>query len=676
MQKFSRLDYEEAKSVEWLLTNGKGGYASSTLAGCNTRRYHGLLVAATGHDRRLVWAKAEVSLYLAGASFFLGANEYLEETIHPRGYRYLLSAEVDPVRVKRYYQVGKILFSESITMAPGANLTIINYHLIDAPCEVELVIDPLVNQRSYHHVTQGELPLVVRGGQNHCLVSLPEREEKLLLILAGGEFFQEEDWYRNFYYSLENARGLEDWENHFCPGHFRIKLEPGEETQLAGGLVRTEQDLKLIEEADYFQVLSQKRRNQETYFQHLQKHWEEKGVSYRQVEAIDPILWPRLLQLADGCRSFLVEIEGHQDIVAGYPWFTQWGRDSMISLPGICLVTGNYQAARKILLSYAEHIQAGLVPNRFQEEGGAAYNTVDAGLWFIISLFEYLVQTQDREFMKQVWPRVVEIITSYFRGTRYNIHADGTGLLFAGEPGFQLTWMDAKIGAEVVTPRMGFPVEVNALWYNALQIGAKLASQMGRSDLAFRWGETADLLQQTFSREFWNHAEGCLYDLITPSGEKDPAIRPNQLLAVSLPHPLISKEKAKSVVEQVWRHLYLPGGLRSLAPGDPNYHHRYQGTPAERDAAYHQGTAWVWLLGPFIRAYLKVNDWSKEAVWRGKLLLDPVLANLREAGVGHLSEILEPEYPHEPRGCPAQAWSEAEVLRAYIEDVLPPLCRT
>lgn len=667
----AKLTFAEAVAQEWWLTNGIGGFAAGTLAGCLTRRYHGLLTAGLPSGaRRLFWAKLETTVKCGDRQLDLATNEFSDGTMHPTGYRHLLSAQVDSDSLQRFYAGQGLIIAETITMVPGVNATLVEYEVVTAPAPVELVLIPLVNQRDYHEITLEQLPLAIEYSERECLVRLADAAERLALVASRGEFLAEPDWYYNFHYRIERCRGLSDQENHFRPGRFRVVLAPGERVQITGEVLSGQRKASGWQIAD---ILERRRQRKKLYHAQVEAYWQRYNITRQKITDNEQWLWRRLLTLADAARNFIVQIGNRQDIIAGYPWFTSWGRDTMISLPGLCLVTGEHETARQILLSYAEHIRGGLLPNRFQEDGGAAYNTVDASLWFVVAVYHYLRATEDHQFLGRIWPAINAVIRAYLTGTEYNIRATSLGLIFAGSPGVQLTWMDAKVGEWVVTPRHGCPVEINALWYNSLQIAALLAGQVGRSDLAFRYEATAELVQQSFAREFWNDERGCLYDLILPDGQKDPAIRPNQILAVSLPFPLLSRERSRQVVQRVFEHLYTPGGLRTLAPGEPEYRPRFAGPAPERDAAYHQGTAWPWLTGQFIKAYLRVADYAPAAVRAARLLLNPLVISLAEAGLGYISEIMEPEYPFAPRGCPAQAWSVAEVLRAYVEDILPYL---
>ena len=356
-------------------------------------------------------------------------------------------------------------------------------------------------------------------------------------------------------------------------------------------------------------------------------------------------------------------------MIAGYPWFGDWGRDTMISLPGLTLVTGRYDEARGILRAYAQSVDQGLLPNRFPEAGEAPeYNTADATLWMFHAVHEFLRYTCDYEFVRaELYPVLTDIISWHERGTRHGIKLDTDGLLHAGAPGMQLTWMDVKIGDWVVTPRAGKPVEIQALWYNALRVMQGLADFFGDTGQSSSYASLADRIQTRFPGVFWNEAAGCLYDVIADAGP-DPSIRPNQIFAVSLPYPLLTGEKALRVVEVVEWELLTPYGLRTLSPHDPNYRGRYAGDARSRDAAYHQGTVWAWLLGPFLTAYVKVHGGTEQARGRVDSYLNSMRGHLQQAGLGQISEVFDGDLPHRPAGCIAQAWSVAEVLRAYSED--------
>jgi predicted glycogen debranching enzyme len=374
--------------------------------------------------------------------------------------------------------------------------------------------------------------------------------------------------------------------------------------------------------------------------------------------------------LAAAADQYIVSRGDQKTVIAGYHWFSDWGRDTMIALPGLTLPTGKHEVARSILRTFAKHVDQGMLPNRFPDAGETPeYNTVDATLWFFEAARAFLAYSGDLEFVRnELYPVFAAIISWHARGTRYGIKVDPSGLLNSGEPGIQLTWMDAKVGDWVVTPRRGKPVEIQALWYNALCIMEDLARRFGDEAGQKRYRHMAALAHWAFNRLFWNAENGCLYDVVN-GGPPDASIRPNQIFAVSLPHSMLSPERARSVVEKVQEHLLTPYGLRSLAPSDSQYRGRYMGDPSSRDGAYHQGTVWPWLLGPFITAYVKVNGASEAARRQAEEWLASLKDHLSDAGLGHVSEIFDGDAPHRPCGCMAQAWSVAEVLRAYVEDI-------
>jgi len=374
--------------------------------------------------------------------------------------------------------------------------------------------------------------------------------------------------------------------------------------------------------------------------------------------------------LAAAADQFIVARGDEKTVIAGYHWFSDWGRDTMIALPGLTLVTGRAEAAKSILLAFARHVDRGMLPNRFPDAGEEPeYNTVDATLWYFEAVRALLYYTDDYQFIQtHLYPALAEIIDWHVRGTRYGIKVDEDGLLASGEPGVQLTWMDARVGEWVVTPRQGKAVEIQALWYHALRVMERLAHEFNDAAGEERYGRMAERAEQSFNRLFWNEAAGCLFDVVD-GDMRDGSIRPNQIFAVSLPHSMLARERAQGVVEVVGRELLTPYGLRSLAPNDPRYRGRYEGDPSSRDGVYHQGTVWGWLMGPFITAYLKVNENSQEARDQAARWLEAFSGHLREAGLGQVSEIFDGDAPHHPRGCIAQAWSVAELLRAAAEDV-------
>jgi predicted glycogen debranching enzyme len=466
-------------------------------------------------------------------------------------------------------------------------------------------------------------------------------------------------WYGNFEYDRERERGLDFQEDLFQPFTLTLNLAAGER---AAVLASTEP--RTAASAEGLRRAETARR---------------KALGAVLVEVPG---WPAgacPTSLARAADQFLVEVPGWQakacptrrsTIMAGYHWFTDWGRDTMISLAGLTLATGRPETARAILLSFASVTGRGMLPNRFADAGGAPeYNTVDATLWYFEAIRAYAARTGDLGLVRDhLYEVLAGMISWHERGTRYGIRVDGDGLLQAGEPGTQLTWMDAKAGDRVVTPRRGKPVEIQALWYNALRVMEDLAGRLGREVQRAHYASLAERAMSAFAEQFWNGAEGCLFDVVD-GGRADASIRPNQIFAVSLFHRMLPRERAASVVETVRRHLLTPYGLRSLAPSDPQYRGRYEGDPLSRDGAYHQGTVWPWLLGPFIEAYLRVNESSEEARRQAAEWLSPLLEYLDGEGTGQLPEVFDGDAPHRAGGAIAQAWSVAELLR--IREMIP-----
>jgi predicted glycogen debranching enzyme len=646
-------DLEVALHREWLETNGLGGFASSTIIGLNTRRYHGLLVAATKPPvgRLVLLSKVEETLVIDGKRFDLSANRY-PGVVHPQGFRYLREFRLDPFPVFTY-EVEAIEIEKSVLMIHGENSTVIHYRLTKnnhpgSPKKMELEIRPLIAFREYHGTTHenGGINSAVQERTGLATVTPYEGLPSLHFAHNAIELRKTGDWYRNFEYDVERERGLDSSEDLFNPFvlHFDLRL-----------------------------------RRQASIIASTQPHDVAQAVEYRRAEITRrrkalvacPVEDNLIQSLAAASDQYLVSRGDEKTVIAGYHWFGDWGRDTMIALPGLTLPTGKYDVARSILRTFAKHVDQGMLPNRFPDAGETPeYNTVDAALWFFEAARAYLVYTGDLEFVRdELYPVFVDIISWYARGTRYGIKVDTSGLLDSGELGVQLTWMDAKVGDWVVTPRRGKPVEIQALWYSALCMMEDLANRFGDEVARKRYRHMAAVAHWSFNRLFWNEELACLYDVVN-GGPPDASIRPNQIFAVSLPHSMLPRDRAQRVVQKVEEHLLTPFGLRSLAPSDPQYRGSYAGGPTERDGAYHQGTVWPWLLGPFISAYVKVNGGSEEARRQAHAWLFPLESHLAEAGLGHVSEIFDGDAPHRPCGCVAQAWSLAEILRVYFEDVM------
>src|SRR3984957_732758 len=653
-------DLEAALRREWLETNGLGGFASSTIIGLNTRRYHGLLVAATKPPvgRLVLLSKLEETLFIDGKRFDLSANRY-PGVVHPQGFHYLKQFRLDPFPVFTY-EVESIEIEKSVFMIHGENSAVIHYEVRknnrpEVPKSLRLEIRPLIEFRDYHGTTH-ENGVINPGVQErsglasvtpyHGLPSLHLAHDAIQLRRTG-------DWYRNFEYDAERERGLDCSEDLFNPFALCFDLR----------LRRQASIIASTEQRDVIQAVEYRRAE---------------ITRRRKALMASPIEDGFAESLTAASEQYLVSRGNEKTVIAGYHWFGDWGRDTMIALPGLTLSTGKHDVARSVLRTFAEHVDQGMLPNRFPDAGETPeYNTVDASLWFFEATRAYLAYTGDLEFVRdELYPVFADIISWHVRGTRYGIKVDDSGLLASGEKGAQLTWMDAKVGDWVVTPRRGKPVEIQALWYNALCIMEELANRFGDEGARKRYRHMAAIAQWSFNRLFWNEKLGCLYDVVN-GGPPDPSLRPNQIFAVSLPHSMLSRDRARSVVEKVEEHLLTPFGLRTLAPSDPQYRGCYTGGPTDRDGAYHRGTVWSWLLGPFITAYIKVNGGSEKARRQAQAWLSPLESHLGDAGLGHIPEIFEGDAPHRPCGCIAQAWSVAEIFRVYIEEVrgLPPSAR-
>ena len=645
-------NWDESSRREWLVTNGIGGYASSTLSGANTRRYHGLLVPAFSPPlgRAVLLSKVEEEVRVEDQLYQLSANKY-PSVVQPQGFRHLNYYNSRPVPCFTYiFHEETVVLEKRVWMPHGQNTVYLQYTLVKAPEPLRLGIVPLLAYKDYHseqHRWDGFLGVTTAEGEGKVqFLAYPTAHPLHMAMPPNFAFSEHSGWFFNFEHPREQERGLDSTEDLFCPGRFDGLLSAGQTVTFVATVEAeppTEAEAALkAEEARQHKLLVR-----------------------TDVSCADK-LYETLVLAAD---QFVIEKSDRvprATILAGYPWFADWGRDTMIALPGLCLTTGRFDIAREILSSFAGAVHNGLLPNRFSDNGGGAeYNTVDASLWFFHAVYAYAEASGDWEFAQnEMLPVLQKMLQSHIEGTDYHIGVDpADGLLHAGEPGVQLTWMDAKVGDWVVTPRIGKPVEINALWHNALCVTSKLAERAGQVDLAADCHRRADLVKASFGAAFWNPAANCLFDVIGDDGQPDASLRPNQIFAVSLPFPVIEGEKAKSVVETVAKHLLTPFGLRTLAPGSPEYRPVYgPGDPTYRDGAYHQGTVWPWLLGAFADAHLQV--YGDKAKTRS-LLKSLLSGGLTEYGVGSLAEIFDGDVPHAPNGCPAQAWSVAEILRAF-----------
>ncbi len=647
-------DLRVAECREWLVTNGIGGYASGTVSGVLTRRYHGLLIAALNPPlgRTLLLSKLDETVVYDDRDYPLYTNRYVDAsglTIDPHGYRQIEQFAVEGGIPVWRFAIADAVLEKRVWMARGENTTYVQYRLVRGTRSLKLSIRALVNYRDYHGDTQGCWEMAIDRVAHGLKITADPEATPFYLLSLKGEISPAQVWHHNFDLAMERERGLCDRENHLHAGTLEMILKLGESlTVVASRSAMPNLDGNIAYE-------------QQRSYEHQIL---EKFNTKQNAEMPD---WIRQLVLA--ADQFVVD-RAHVDnpfgktILAGYPWFSDWGRDTMISLPGLTLVTGRPEIARSILRTFARVVDRGMLPNRFPDAGDVPeYNTVDATLWYFEAIRLYYRETGDLALLQELFPVLAEIISWHCQGTRYGIHVDDRdGLLFAGESGVQLTWMDAKVGDWVVTPRIGKPIEVNALWYNAVRSMGWFARCLGQPDREYE--VLADRTLVGFDR-FWNDELGYCYDVIDGPAGNDGALRPNQIFAVSLVGEgwaaLLSPSRQRAVVEMCGRKLLTSYGLRSLSPDDPAYQGHYGGDQLRRDGAYHQGTVWGWLLGAFVMAHWQV--YGDRELARSFLL--PMADHLRARGVGSLGEIFDGDEPIVPRGCFAQAWTVAEVLRAW-----------
>ena len=611
--------------------------------------------------RYVLLSKLEETLLIGDRSYELGTNQY-PDVIHPQGYRYLVDFRLDPFPTFSY-RVSTLASEErkgvvaqpkqdvelekTVFLVHGENTAVIEYKLrspVDA--KVTLQLRPLVAFRDYHSLTHENSALRPICDYNPTLVSFNPYPDLPRLHLSHNAQSTDANgqWFLNFQYACERERGLDFNEDLFNPCLLTFNL--------------ASDSARLIAALDFVDIA--------------------RAAELRQAEiarrvaicAQSPSENSFVEQLTVASEQFLVDRGEHKSVIAGYHWFSDWGRDTMISFAGLSVPKHRAAVARDILRTFAQSVDHGMLPNRFPDAGQTPeYNTVDATLWFYEAIRVHLARTNDLAFIRdELYGILADIIDWHIRGTRYNIHVDTDGLLYSGAEGVQLTWMDAKVGNWVVTPRRGKPVEIQALWYNALCIMEDLAARFGDELGRRRYATYAALARWSFNRIFWNGKLSSLYDVVN-GADRDPSVRPNQILAASLYHSMLSAERAKAVVAIVQQQLLTPYGLRTLAPSDPNYRGRYAGDQTSRDRAYHQGTVWPWLLGPFITAYLRVYGRGEDTRRRAQAWLEPLRAHLLDRGTGQISEIFEGDAPHRPVGCIAQAWSIAEVLRVCVDDL-------
>jgi len=630
---------------EWLETNGLGGWAGSSIIGCHTRRYHGLLVAATKPptERMLLLSKLDETVIMNNERFELGTNLYNGNNIHPHGYKNISSFSKG-IFPEWLYEVNGLILKKTIAMVHGENTTLVLYEVIRAKDVFTLELLPLIAARGYHSLQHSTTNIFWDVQfENGIFRNQPHKTAPAIFIsVPNSTYHHHPSWFYRFNYPVEKYRGLDYEEDLFNHGTISVTLKEGDQL----GVIVSTQD-------------PSGRIAQKLFEQESSRRVKLIGQADRDVVRIN--FTDRLMLAAD---QFIVKRdEDLKTVIAGYHWFTDWGRDTMIALPGLCLATGRYDDAKKIIAAFAKNVSDGMLPNRFQDGNEPPeYNNVDGTLWYFVAVYKYLQHTNDTQFvLDEILPVLKDIIDCHFEGTRYNIHVDEDGLLYAGEKGQQLTWMDAKVGDWVVTPRMGKPVEIQALWYNTLKIFAELLQLNDQLNDAELVKVSAEKTRESFLEKFW-YAEGnYLYDLIDENNNPDASLRPNQLFAASLPFKIIDEEQTAAILKIIEEKLYTQVGLRSLAPDDPHYVGLYKGNAYSRDSAYHQGTVWSWLLGPYVDALMKVQGTRHRE--QAKSIVENFRYHLSEGCIGSVSEIFDADPPHHPRGCVAQAWGVAEVLR-------------
>lgn len=630
-----------AASKEWLVTNGLGGYAMGTVAGMVTRRYHGLLVAALRPpvSRALLVTKFDESATYDGRTYPLFTNQWADGTLEPQGFVHIERFHLEGTTPVWIFAFGDAQLEKRLWMQPGANTTYVQYTLRRGAVPLALRLKALVNDRDHHGNTRPH-PIAVEPVAHGLRLALPDTGATIHLLSEAAAARPAPEWYAGYFLAVEAGRGLDPLDANFHAGDFDVVLQPG---QTATFTLTAE--VPPTKPAAYHERLAYEQRLLE------QSGLQDAPPAVRQlVLAADQFIVKR--RLPTGALG--------DTIIAGYPWFTDWGRDTMIALPGLTLATRRFDVAAGILRTFAHYVDQGMLPNYYPDVGAQPeYNTVDATLWYFEAVRAYHAATGDAALVRDLFPVLEDIIAWHERGTRYQIRVDPEdGLLYAGEPGVQLTWMDVKIDDWVVTPRTGKPVEINALWHNALWAMADFAQRLGAP--AERFQALATKARAGFAR-FWNTETGYCFDVLDGPTGHDPTLRPNQLFAVSLPHSPLTPEQQRAVVDICARKLLTSHGLRTLSQDDPNYHPRYNGDRLARDSAYHQGTVWAWLIGPFVSAHHRVYG-DRE---RAHGFLEPLLRHLSDHGLGTISEVFDADPPHAPHACLAQAWSVAEVINGH-----------
>jgi len=661
---------------EWLITNGLGGYASSTVLGVNTRKYHGMLVAAFHPPRKrmVCVAKLDEELKLGNMFYPLYANEF-QGGVYPRGFQFIEEFRLSPFPTY-VYALQNVKVSKTIFMPRGKNATIALYTVENGNAsEVEVHVFPVLACRHFHAVVDRWRNPPVFTQESHgrrVEISVEAPKATVIMEAVNGVYRKSEKWLEKVYFREEYARGescLDDW---FQPGFFTFKVGGETRWKFALVAVASQEEASAKETADKLPATVYDLEGlYEAEIERCERLLSKFYENHSSLEAKDWLSW-----LVLAVDAFIVEALGEtvkagRSVVVGYHWFEEWGRDTFIALPGLMLTTGRFEDAERVFLRFNDYLSGGLIPNFISDlDGQPVYNCVDATLWFVNAVLQYLKYTGDFAFIQaNLWETLKTFAENMVKGVHIDMRVDGDGLILHGP---RMTWMDTMVDGKPATPREGKAVEVQALWYNALKTLEFLAKKFGETNEAEKFARLAEKARVSFNEKFWNSEKNCLFDVVDVRDCGDPSVRPNQILAASLDFTMLDKAKSRMVVDVVRRELLTPYGLRTLARSDPRYVGVYQGDRRSRDLAYHNGTVWPWLLGPFTKAYLKVEGYGRYTrEYAFKNFLAPLLTEqVFKAGLGSVSEIFDGNQPHTPRGCIAQAWSVAEPLRAYVEDIM------
>lgn len=660
--------FKEGIKREWAVTNGIGGYAGSSMIGAHSRTHQGYLIASLRApiERYLVFSKINetVTVGTKTVSFETSQHRASGKTVYAEGQKFLTSFIYDG-SVLYAYETDNFSFKKHITLKRNANVCAVSYELTAGDSDCTFTLTPLFNYREHSESSTPDTLKFETFTEDRAFYLVPEKNKDIAIRFqtSEGTFSERETVYDiDMQLQIEVDLETDGLDCHYCPVDLSIAV-PANTTKKVSILCSigdVNERPSPVSATEAFSILEENARCHAELFE---------KAGYRDSFAN---------QLVLASDQFLTYRESTKmmTVLAGLPWFTDWGRDTMIAFTGLTLCTKRFKEAEEILLTFARYIRHGIVPNMFPDDNmPPLYNTVDASLWYFYAVYQYLNYNPAAEaetFVKeQIFPHLKEIVSAYEKGTDFSIYMEDDGLIHAGSGLDQITWMDVRVGDWVATPRHGKPVEINALWYNALRIMESLCEKFDEDASAYR--TRANQVKESFNAKFWDSSNQCLFDVVD-GDEPDDHIRPNQIYAVSLPFSLLPEEQEKAVVALVEKELFVGCGLRSLAPDHPDYHGIYCGALAKRDAAYHQGTAWGFLLGGFFSAYMKVNHHSSSAAENAVRMLEPVRKHLTDSGcIGSISEIFDGDAPHNPRGCYAQAWSVGEVLRCYCEDILPYL---